>query len=90
MKIVFLPSAQRDLVWFRKYYERVFPEGAAGARLHYRRSLAILKDNPRIGHPTEDIGNRALPVLRTPFSIVYRLAPGQIEIIHVRDGRGHH
>jgi plasmid stabilization system protein ParE len=88
MRIVFLPSAQHDLEWFRTYYQRVFPEGAAGARAQYKRALASLKENPRIGHPTEDAGNRALPVPRTPFSFICRIAHGRIEVIHVRDGRG--
>jgi len=87
MRIVFLASAQRDLAWFRKYYENVFPEGAAGARREYLRILSVLKDNPRIGRPAESDGNRELVVPRTPFLLLYRLANGRIEVIHLRDGR---
>ena len=87
MKVAFLDSAHEDLAWFRKYYERAFSEGAAGARLQYRRALANLKDNPRIGHVTEEPEIRALPISRTPFSFIYRIARDRIEVIHVRDGR---
>jgi plasmid stabilization system protein ParE len=86
MKIAFLPKAQCDLLWFRRYYERVFPEGAQGAQSQYRRTLAILRSNPEIGHPTNE-GKRMLVVLRTPFSFEYRIANGRIEILRVRDGR---
>jgi plasmid stabilization system protein ParE len=86
MKIAFLPKAQRDLVWFRRYYERVFPEGAKGAQSQYKRTLAILRSNPDIGHPSEE-GKRTLVVLRTPFSFEYRIANDRIEILRVRDGR---
>jgi plasmid stabilization system protein ParE len=87
MKIVFLPSALRDLEWFRHYYEKVFPEGAQGARDHYKRTMAALRDNAEIGRPLEDKALRAYPVLRTPFSFIYRIANGRIEILRVRDGR---
>jgi plasmid stabilization system protein ParE len=90
VKIVFLPPAQRDLTWFRRYYEQVFVEGAVGARLHYRRMLANLRENPRLGRQAEDSDNRVLPIPRTPFSVIYRIARDRIEIIHVRDGRADH
>jgi plasmid stabilization system protein ParE len=86
MKIVFLPQAQHDLVWFRRYYEKVFPEGVDGARNHYKRTVTALKENPEIGYPTEK-GSRVLVVLRTPFSFEYRIAGGRIEVLRVRDGR---
>ena len=67
--------------------DTVFPEGARGAERAYKHALASLKDNPEIGHRTEDEGYRALPVVRTPFSFVYRIANGRIEVVRVRDGR---
>jgi plasmid stabilization system protein ParE len=87
MKVAFLPSAYPDLRWFRSYYERTFPEGAENAKRQYNRTLANPKDNPEIGHPMDEPGIRALHVARTPFSFVYRIARGRIEVIHVRDGR---
>ena len=87
MKVVFLPSSRPDFAWFRHYYETVFPGGADGARRHYLKALAILRDNPEIGHPAEEVGNRTFVVSRTPFSFEYRIANGRIEILRVRDGR---
>ena len=87
MKIAFLPQAQNDLRWLRRYYEKVFPEGPAKAREHYRRTLSTLRGNPEIGRPVEGGDHRTFPVLRTPFSFLYRIANGRIEILRVRDGR---
>jgi plasmid stabilization system protein ParE len=87
MKIVFLPSTRSDLQWFRQYYEKIFPEGARGAGEQYRRTIASLRDNPEIGRSVPDADYRVFPVLRTPFSFVYRIANGRIEVLRVRDGR---
>lgn len=86
MNIIFLASARNDLVWFRHYYERVFPEGAARAQVHYRKSLTLLRRHPFAG--SLDMGGyRRLPISRTPFTLVYRTRQDSIEVLHIRDGR---
>ena len=87
MRLVYLPSALRDLLWLRHYYERVFPEGAAGARTRIRAMERLLLDNPHAGRPTHREGVRRLPIARTPFFVVYRPTPERIEILRVFDGR---
>ncbi|MEM7645241.1 MAG: type II toxin-antitoxin system RelE/ParE family toxin [Pseudomonadota bacterium] len=87
MKVVYLPSAARDLLWLRNYYERVFPEGTAKARAAIRKMEALLLDNPFIGRPTHRADVRRLRVLRTPFFVLYRPTPERIEILRVIDGR---
>lgn len=87
MKIAFLATAQRDLDWFRHYYQSVFPEGGAGARVQYRLAVAALRDNPRIGRPDEHQTHRVLVIPRTPFSFVYRITDARIEVVRVLDGR---
>lgn len=87
MKIVFLASTRGDLDWLRHYYERIFPEGSTLARRHYRTALANLRNNPHIGHPAEECGNRELVIARTPFVVEYRIVDDRIEILRVRDGR---
>ena len=42
MKIAYLPSARDDLVWMRTYCTRVFPEGSARARVHFRSAERLL------------------------------------------------
>jgi plasmid stabilization system protein ParE len=87
MRLVYLPSAARDLLWLRHYYERIFPEGAAAARARIRAVERLILDNPHIGRPTHRAGVRRLTVARTPFFFVYRATPERIEILRVIDGR---
>ena len=47
----------------------------------------LLLGNPHAGRPTHHAGLRRLPIARTPFFVVYRVAPQQIEILRVIDGR---
>jgi hypothetical protein len=87
LKIVFLASCKRDLAWFRIYYKAVFSAGKMNAKLHYAQSKLLLRDNPFIGHPTEENGVRELPISRTPFSFIYRVTPDRVEVIRVWDQR---
>ena len=89
MKLVFLPSTRSDLAWMRAYYTRVFPDGAKRAAGQYRRASAIIRDNPLVGHTVEDIPDiREWPILRTPFSFIYRVVEDRIEVLRVWDQRG--
>ena len=87
MNLVYLPSAAADLAWFRDYYERIFPEGAARARERVRAVEAVLIDNPRAGRPTHREDVRRFPVTRTPFAFVYRVTAERIEVLRVLDTR---
>ena len=89
MKLVFLPSTLSDLAWMRSYYTQVFPDGARRAAEQYRRASRIVRDNPLVGHPVEDIPNvREFSIPRTPFSFIYRLGDDRIEVLRVWDQRG--
>ena len=87
MRVVYLRSAARDLLWLRSYYERVFPEGAETARQAIRRMEALVADNPYIGRPTHRSEARRLRIMRTPFFVLYRPTAERIEILRVIDGR---
>ena len=87
MRLVYLPSATRDLLWLRQYYERVFPEGAARARERIHAVEELLLDNPHLGRPTHRPDVRRLRITRTPFSFVYRPTAARIEVLRVIDGR---
>jgi len=89
VRLRFLPDAQRDLDWFRIYYETIFPEGADRARRQYRRTMANLRSNPYIGQPVGH-GARRFPIPRTPFSVIYRVAELELEIFRVLDQRAEH
>ncbi len=86
MDIVFLPRALADLVWFRRYYEQIFPDGAPKARLQFEKTLQTLKDQPRAGRQGEE-DTREIVLGRTPFMFVYVLRNDRIEILRVWDQR---
>ncbi|WP_299822891.1 type II toxin-antitoxin system RelE/ParE family toxin [uncultured Jannaschia sp.] len=87
MKLVYLRTALRDLLWVRAYYERVFREGAAGARQSVRRMETLVMDNPFVGRPTHRPEVKKLLITRTPFFVLYRPTAERIEILRVIDGR---
>ncbi|WP_271951024.1 type II toxin-antitoxin system RelE/ParE family toxin [Ruegeria faecimaris] len=88
MKIVFLDDTARDIQWFRYYYTSVFPEGSKKARAQLKAIQLTLAANPYAGHPS-DTGRdvRELSVPRTPFTLIYRVMPTQIEVLRLWDTR---
>ena len=89
MKIVYARQALVDMGWFRQYYATVFPEGEGRARDALLRTEALVAENPRAGHRTEPgAETREFPILRTPFSLLYRLKDDRVEILRVIDLRG--
>lgn len=85
MKIVYLSSAILDLIWFRRYYKVVFPEGRRKALQQLKAIERLLIDNPSLGQRS---GNaREFPISKTPFSIIYNATPDVIEVLRVWDQR---
>jgi len=88
MNIVFLPSTKADLRWFKRYYTSVFPEGRRNADQQYRAFLALLRNHPMIGAPADGVPNaREHRIRNTPFSVIYRVTPDEIQIIRLSDQR---
>jgi plasmid stabilization system protein ParE len=87
LRVIFLASTADDTLWFRRYYRQIFPSGAVAARDSLKRTLALIADNPMVGQPTHRSGNRKFPVLRTPFSVVYRISDDRIEVLRLLDQR---
>lgn len=88
MRIVFLESAIQDVQWFRYYYRSVFPEGSAKARAQLKAIQVTLAANPYAGHPNDARNTlREFSIPRTPFTLVYRVTPTQIEILRLWDTR---
>ncbi len=88
MKIVFLESCAPDLAWFRFYDQSVFPEGSRRAGQQFKALQATLAANPYAGHPS-DTGRavREITIPRTPFTLIYRVTPLQIEVLRLWDTR---
>ena len=87
MKIVFLGKSLPDLKWMWHYYSQVFPAGKDTARKHFNAAKAALKRNPLIGVQTSVGDARELGIAKTPFSFVYRIVGGTIQVLRVWDGR---
>jgi plasmid stabilization system protein ParE len=88
MKIVFLESSAQDLAWFRLYYRAVFPDGAGRAGHQVKAMLTALAANPYLGHPGETgRAVRELSFPKTPFVLIYRVTPNQIEVLRLWDSR---
>jgi plasmid stabilization system protein ParE len=87
MKIVFLVSARRDLLWFRQYYGQIFPEGEKRAAEQFKASIATLKRHPQIGHEIKGLTIREFTLPRTPFSFIYRIQHDRIEVLRLWDNR---
>lgn len=88
MKIVFLEDTVLDVQWFRYYYRSVFPDGSDKARARLKAIQITLAANPYAGHPSDTRENvRELSVPRTPFTLIYRVMPTQIEILRLWDTR---
>ncbi len=88
MEIIFLSQSRDDIRWFSSYYLTVFPEGASNGYEQMDAALQMLKGNPYVGKPTDEIDVREVQVTRTPFSLIYRVTKLNIEIIRVWDNRG--
>jgi plasmid stabilization system protein ParE len=87
MKIAYLPSTKRDLRWFRRYYTRHFPEGQKRARESIYAAEIMLAENPYSGRAMEDSNAREMQIPLTPFSFIYIVQTGRIEIIRLWDCR---
>ncbi|GGE21589.1 hypothetical protein GCM10011390_46170 [Aureimonas endophytica] len=83
MIIVFGPKVVEDLRWFRDYHS-----GAAGKAIErYLRALDLLSSFPGLGRPLSDLDAREYVMPKTPFSLIYRVGPDNIEILRVWDQR---
>jgi plasmid stabilization system protein ParE len=88
MKNVFLASTVQDLKWLRHYYRAVFSEGSEKAGAHFRAAMATISANPYAGRRIEpQTEARELSIPRTPFVIIYRVTPLQIEVLRLWDTR---
>ena len=72
----------------RTYYAHIFPDGGKRAAKQYAKACGIIRENPFVGHPVEEIeGVREFSIPRTPFSFIYRAVDDRIEVLRVWDQR---
>jgi hypothetical protein len=87
MRIVYLPSSKTGLAWFFKYYETSFPEGGQNALARFDALERLLVSNPYVGHHASEKGTREMPILRTPFGVIYQVTEDELRVLDVIDYR---
>ncbi len=87
MKLIFLDSATLDYQWFVSYYKETFPAGRKKAFEKLTATLNLIKDNPYIGHKTEEKYVREFSIPNIPFSLIYHITDETIEILRIWDER---
>ena len=88
MKIIFRKSCEADLLWFRRYYATVFPQGGSKAKTQFAATFRALLEHPFIGHPV--VGHlhiRELQMPNTPFAFVYVVGAEEILVLRILDRR---
>ena len=89
MELRFLDTAQPGLRWFRRYYVRNPQLSSQKALASFAAARALIRDNPFIGHPYEEMSEvREHPIRETNFTILYTVARDTIWVIDIRDVRG--
>lgn len=87
MRVVYLDSALPDIIWWRKYYGNVFPEGRRNSGARLLKAVAALKANPYLGYSTDEADVLEFVIARTPFSFFYRVRGAKLEILCLWDDR---
>ena len=88
MKIIFRKSCEADLLWFRRYYATVLPQGFSKAKAQFAATYQALPAHPFIGHPV--VGHlhiRELQMPNTPFAFVYVVGAEEILVLRILDRR---
>lgn len=83
MKLVWSPTAKRDLTAIGRYIGADNPRAAKMTIQRIRRSAKLLIRTPHIGRIGRVEGSRELVVPRTPYILPYRIHAGNVEIIAV-------
>lgn len=88
MKIIYLASTYKDIIWVTRYYTNVFPEGRLKFREEFYVIEKLLMANPEMGK-ISDFGQsiREMIIPKSPFSFIYRVLPDKIEVLRVWDQR---
>jgi toxin ParE1/3/4 len=86
-QVVLTPRAFADLTHIRDYLIARSQTGADNVRQAINTTLDHLADHPGLGRDRPELGVRSVGVPRYSYTVYYRVAVDQIEIVHVRDDR---
>lgn len=85
--LVFTTTALRDLGWFTKYYEDVFPAGRRNGERQFSATISLLLENPAAGRQSDARKAREFPIGKTPFMIVYKTTKTELQVLRIWDAR---
>jgi len=80
------PRARRDIDGIHDWIAKDRPRAATAVVAAIRKTAALLADYPRVGRETDIPGVRMLPVGRYPYLVYYKIADGDVVVVHVRHG----
>ncbi|MGA1803777.1 type II toxin-antitoxin system RelE/ParE family toxin [Rhizobium sp. HT1-10] len=87
MNVVWAEAAVADLVAIRLFIADHNPQAASSVAARLLRAVDLLRDRPRLGFGTHVEDVRRLIVNQSPYSIIYRIAGNDLQIIEIFDGR---
>jgi toxin ParE1/3/4 len=86
MKIRWMPLAEQDLECAYDYVRQDNPPAASRIVNRIFQAVEMLARYPAAGHSGRVANTRELPIARTPFVVVYRPTPNEIQILAVIHG----
>lgn len=86
MKLLWLATAERDLIEAVEYVARDSSRAALALQRRIRTQVGQLPQWPYMGRPGAMEGTRELVISRTPYKAVYVLAEGRVEVTRIVHG----
>ena len=87
MTLVLAPRAARDIRRIAAYLREHDANSALETLSLIVTSIQNLERFPHLGRNMSDLPHRRLPIPRTHYVAFYRIAGGDVLVLHVRDGR---
>ena len=87
MRVRYAPRAARDLEKIVEFISTDNPRAAASVVNRIGTFIETLAEFPHIGGPASRTGVLTCPIPGLPYRIHYRLASGELQILHIRHGR---
>ena len=87
MRLIWAEGAITDLIQIRDYIAEYNPDAAEAIALRLLEIAELLPGHPLMGVATLKQGIRRLVVPQSVYSLIYRIADDDVEIIEVFDGR---
>ncbi len=85
------PQALADVQRLHRFLADKNPEAAVHAVQTIRAGVKILAEQPRIGHPAEDMDSEfrewLIPFGQSGYLVLYRIDAGAVVLLAVRHGR---